>query len=408
MHDFDVMIAGAGATGLAAALALVQTGCRVKIIGRLDASPPTRTVALWTASVRLLENLGVWERARAQAQPLVSMRIVDSTGSLFALPPVEFHARDIGLEGFGYNIANVDLVEALLAAVKVDPRITLHEALVHAITPSAGAVALETDDQTKYRSRLLIGAEGSQSPSRRAAGITTRQWAYPQSAVTALLHHRLPHNNISTEFHTRAGPCTLVPLAGRTGAPHRSSLVWLMSPPDAERRRSLSADDFADEVETTTQSLLGRFTLEGQTSAFPMRGMVAERFGQQRIMLVGEAAHAFPPIGAQGLNLGLRDVGVMADVVGTALATSGDCGADDVTTRYHQARASDVALRTSGVDILNHSLLAPYLPVDFLRGAGLMALGSLGPLRRAVMRMGVAPHNLPPLMRPQPSPVARG
>ena len=385
---------------MVAALALAKAGICVKIIGRPDASPPTRTVALLEGSLQLLENLDVWERARAVAEPLKLMRIFDATGSLFALPPAEFSAADIGLERFGFNIANADLVTALLDTVKANPRITSHVGLARIITPSAENITVEVDDQSVHQAALLIGAEGSHSPSRQSAGITTRQWHYPQMAVTAILQHRLPHHNASTEFHTRAGPCTLVPLARREDVHHRSSLVWLMSPDEATRRAGLTPEAFSDEVEEMTQSLLGRFSVEGARGAFPMRGMVAERFGQNRIMLVGEAAHAFPPIGAQGLNLGLRDVGVMAEIVGTAWVNAEDCGGDAVTARYHQARASDIALRTGGVDLLNRSLLAPFLPVDFLRGAGLMALASLNPLRRAIMRTGLGPRDLPPLMRP--------
>ena len=399
MRNQNVIIAGAGATGLTAALALAQAGCRVTVIGKHDVPPPTRTVALWTASVRLLQNLGLWKDALAFAEPLVTMRIFDATDSLFKLPPVEFRASDLGLPGFGFNIANADLVATLQAAVQANSRITLHEGLVRTITQQGTVIAVESDDQTIHEAALLVGAEGSQSPSRHAAGIAQRQWHYPQMAVTAIVQHRWPHHHVSTEFHTRSGPCTLVPLQGRTDAPHRSSLVWLMDAPEAARRTALAPGDFAAELETTTQSVLGALKVEGQLGSFPMRGMVVDRFGRNRTMLVGEAAHAFPPIGAQGLNLGLRDVGVLAEIVSEAQASAQDCGSDAMTMRYHHARASDVALRIGGVDMLNRSLLAPFLPVDFLRGAGLMALASIVPLRRAVMRVGLAPQALPPLMR---------
>lgn len=385
---------------MAAALALAKAGISVKVIGKHESPPPTRTVALWAGSLQLLKNLGIWERVRAVAEPLVAMRIFDATGSLFSLPPVEFHAAEIGREGFGFNIANADLVAALLDAARANPCITLHDGLACSITRTAETLTVIANGQSVHHAALLIGAEGSLSPSRQSAGIATRQWHYPQMAITAILQHRLPHHDVSTEFHTRAGPCTLVPLASRGKTPHRSSLVWLMSPAEAVRRADLTPEAFAGEVEDMTRSLLGRFSVEGARGAFPMRGMVAERFGQNRIMLVGEAAHAFPPIGAQGLNLGLRDVGVMADIVGAAWNSAQDCGSDAMTARYHEARASDVALRTGGVDLLNRSLLAPYLPMDFLRGAGLMALASVNPLRRAIMRTGLGPHNLPPLMRP--------
>ncbi|MBV1706034.1 MAG: FAD-dependent monooxygenase [Hyphomicrobiales bacterium] len=399
MPSQNVIIAGAGATGLTAALALAQAGCKVTVVGRHIAPPPTRTVALWGASVRMLENIGIWQEAGAFAEPLQAMRIIDATGSLFKLPPVEFRSAELGLPGFGFNITNADLVAVLLASVRADSRITLHEGLVREITLQSAAIEVECDDGTRHGAALLIGAEGSQSPSRRAAGIQQRQWQYPQVAVTAVLHHRCPHHHVSTEFHTRTGPCTLVPMLALPDVPYRSSLVWLMDPAEAARRVALPAGDFAIELENMTQSVLGAFTIEGQLGAFPMRGMLVERFGRNRTMLVGEAAHAFPPIGAQGLNLGLRDVAALVDIVSSALAGAQDCGSDAVMMNYHRARVSDVASRTLGVDVLNRSLLAPYLPVDFLRGAGLMALASIAPLRRAVMRAGLAPQALPQLMR---------
>lgn len=399
MGNQKVIIAGAGATGLTTALALAQAGCRVTVIGKSVAPPPTRTVALWGASVRLLDNIGIWQSARAFAEPLLAMRILDATGSLFKLPPVEFRAAELGLPGFGFNISNADLVAVLLASVKADKRITLHDSLVRKITPQPPFITVESDDETLHEAALLVGAEGSQSPSRQAAGIKQRQWQYPQVAVTAVLQHRCPHHHVSTEFHTRSGPCTLVPMLSLPDAPYRSGLVWLMAPPEAARRTALSHSDFATELEAMTQSVLGALTIEGQLGSFPMRGMSVERFGQNRTMLVGEAAHAFPPIGAQGLNLGLRDVAALAEIVSSANASAQDCGSDAMTQNYHRSRNSDVALRTAGVDVLNRSLLAPYLPVDFLRGAGLMALASIAPLRRAVMRVGLAPQALPPLMR---------
>ncbi len=204
---------------------------------------------------------------------------------------------------------------------------------------------------------------------------------YPQHAVTAILAHDRPHRDASTEFHTREGPCTLVPLPGQ-----RSSLVWMMAPEKAERILILNDNAFAEAVESQVHSMLGRMRIDGPRGAVPMGGLSVSRLAERRVALVGEAAHAFPPIGAQGLNLGLRDV---AALVEAASSHRDDPGGDAALEAYIRARRTDVAMRTHGVDWLNRSLLAPYLPVDFARGLGLTLLDTLPPLRRFAMRLGL-------------------
>ena len=227
----------------------------------------------------------------------------------------------------------------------------------------------------------MAGADGRSSPVREAAGITSRPWDYDQAAVTAILAHDRSHRDTSTEFHTRNGPFTLVPLQGR-----RSSLVWLTKPDHARRLSAMEPDAFALAVERQAQSMLGRMRLDGPRGLVPMSGLSVDRFTAPRIALLGEAAHVFPPIGAQGLNLGLRDAAALAKALGEP---GGDAGGPAGLAAYEASRGPDVRTRTTAVDVLNRSLLAGLMPVDALRGAGLMALASIGPLRRFVMRQGL-------------------
>jgi 2-octaprenyl-6-methoxyphenol hydroxylase len=237
----------------------------------------------------------------------------------------------------------------------------------------------------------VIGADGRKSPSREWAGLPSRVHRYPQSALTAILAHRLPHNDVSTEFHTRSGPFTLVPLPATDQAAHRSSLVWLMADEDARRRDALPAPALEHEIERQARSILGAMRLEGPPGLFPMTRQIVPRITSQRLALVGDAAHAFPPIGAQGLNLGLRDVKAIVACALEARAEGRDIGAEAVLGRYERERRTDIAMRTGFVHGLNQSLLTRFAPIDFARGAGLAALGAIGPLRRFVMREGVAP-----------------
>jgi 2-octaprenyl-6-methoxyphenol hydroxylase len=377
----DIAIVGAGAVGLVAALTLASEGRRVSVIGAATAPRDGRTVALLDGSWQMLAGLGVTAALADKAAALAVMRLVDDTGSLFRQPPVEFRASEVGLEAFGWNVGNAELVEALVDEVQRHPGIALAEGLVSEIVPGPETVTLSGAGLAPLRARLVIGADGRQSRVRQAAGIVARDWHYPQTALTGIFSHRREHYDASTEFHTRNGPCTLVPLPGR-----RSSLVWMLDPAEADQVAALDDAAFARRVEAQTHSLLGALTLAGPRGKIPMGGLSVERFAAQRMALVGEAAHVFPPIGAQGLNLGLRDVAALRE----ALQGASDPGSDAAMTAYDRARQSDVRLRTGAVDMLNRTLLTDLVPADLLRGAGLLALSRIGPLRRLVMRQGLA------------------
>lgn len=377
----DIAIVGAGAVGLAAALALAQTGRSVAVLGPAQAPRDGRTVALLDGSWRLLGELGLLDGLAERAAPLAVMRLVDDTGSLFRQPPVEFRASEVGLEAFGWNVENAELVEALAAKLRGNAAISHVPGLVSDIAADEAGVTLTGESFAPLRARLVVGADGRQSRVRAAAGIAARDWRYPQVALTTIFAHARDHREASTEFHTRKGPFTLVPLPGR-----RSSLVWLLDPEEADAVAALDDAAFARRVEVQAHSLLGAMRLDGPRGRVPMGGLSVERFGTGRMVLVGEAAHVFPPIGAQGLNLGLRDVMALRE----AVVDASDPGAEAVVAAYDRSRIADVRLRTGAVDALNRTLLTDLLPADLLRGAGLLALSRIGPLRRLVMRQGLA------------------
>jgi 2-octaprenyl-6-methoxyphenol hydroxylase len=207
--------------------------------------------------------------------------------------------------------------------------------------------------------------------------------------------HARPHRDISTEFHTASGPFTVVPLPG-----NRSSLVCVVEPSEAQRLAALATGALSETVERRAHSILGRVTVEPGRGVFPLAVETARRFAAERVALVGEAAHVVPPIGAQGLNLGLRDAATIGELAVAAHRGAADLGAEAVLARYEQLRRPDVASRTAAIDMLNRSLLVDFLPAQGLRGLGLYLLDRIGPLRRALMREGVAPAAFEPrLMR---------
>jgi 2-octaprenyl-6-methoxyphenol hydroxylase len=399
----DILVAGAGAAGLSTALALAHVGFSVVCAGPIDRRANGRTVALFGASLRFYKALGVWRHFRGKTAPLAKITMIDATGARFPVPALSYAASEIGLSAFGENVENDVLVDGLAGIASSSPNLTLREVMIGDIRFDDEAVLATLGDGHKVKAVLAVGADGRNSLVRAKAGIGTQSWTYPQIAYTALLSHAKAHRNISTEFHTRSGPCTLVPLRPVERRPHRSSLVWLMSTEAAERRRALSDAEMAQEIEAQVDSLLGHMEIDGPSGFFPMAGMSAARLACHRAALVGEAAHIIPPLAAQGLNLSLRDAAALAEVVEDARLVGVDIGSAQTLKSYEEARRSDVFIRTNGVDILNRSLLMDNIPVDFLRSAGVAAFSMIGPLRRALMREGVLPHGtLPRLMQEHP------
>ena len=391
--DSNILIGGAGLAGLTAAYGMAKAGFDVICCGAAERTGRGRTVALLDQSVAFLKSLGLWADLEPHAAPLRALRLIDDTGALFPPRPVEFHAAEVDLDAFGWNIENDLMAEALAAKVADIPSVERVATGIKAYDFSAGAVRATLGDGREIVARLAIGADGRDSKARRAAGLTARTHRYPQMALTAHLAHRLPHDDFSTEFHTRGGPFTLVPLPPRPTTPNRSSLVWVMAQEDARRREGLDDEALSREIEREAHSLLGAMRIEGERGFFPLIRQTVPTIAAERLALVGDAAHVLPPIGAQGLNLGLRDVEAIVACAVEARTEGRDIGGPETLRAYESARRADVMLRTGAVDGLNRSLLSHFAPVDFARGAGLAALSAVGPLRRFVMRAGIGPRS---------------
>jgi 2-octaprenyl-6-methoxyphenol hydroxylase len=383
---YDVVVIGGGPAGLTAAIALAQTGANTALIARRVPYADNRTTALLGGSVDLLQQLEVWQRCKDNAAALQAMRLVDDTGRLIRAPEVRFSSSEIGLEEFGYNIENRLLMTALEERAAELSGLTRFDDEADAVNPEDADVAIRTGQGKSLSARLVAGADGRQSLCREAAGIDVRRRDLHQAALTFNVGHSRPHRNISTEFHTPQGPCVFVPLPGG-----RSSVVWVAAPKEAERLIALSDNELSEAAEKQCHSILGRISVEPGRHLFPLVIEQPGRFAQNRVALVGEAAHVLPPIGAQGLNMGLRDAADIADIVREAVLAGEDPGSPQVLKRYDKARRSDVASRTFAIDIANRSLLSDFLPVQSLRAAGLHLIGSIGPLRRLAMREGLSP-----------------
>lgn len=393
MSDFDVIVAGAGPAGLAATALLARDGKRTALAtGKASAEADPRTVALMQPSIRMLEYLGLWPGSlRAQTAPLRKLRLIDDTGAAVRAPTLTFDAAELGEEVFGWNIPLSLLIPALRARAAELGVAFIDDEVVGAAT-GEGAISVKLAGGPEVSAQVALAADGRNSRLRQAAGIGTEEWSYDQVAIATSFAHSAPHFDVSTEYHRQAGPFTTVPMPEG-----RSSLVWMERPTRAAQLMALDDAALAAEIQIACHGELGLVSDVGPRKAFPMRGLVARQFAARRTLLVGEAGHVVPPIGAQGLNMSLRDAAQAADLI----LASADPGGDAVMREYEALRRRDVAPRQQIIDLMNRSLLSGFFVLEGARAAGLALLQSFAPLRHFVMRRGLGVAGpLPRAMRP--------
>ncbi|TGN45758.1 UbiH/UbiF family hydroxylase [Paracoccus liaowanqingii] len=391
IDDIDILISGGGIAGLIAAAAFGAEGFSTLCV---DPAPPVteegaagadlRSTAFLMPSVRLLERIGLWERLAPHATALQIMRIVDAGGAQ-PLPRLirDFDAAEIGDQPFGWNLPNWLLRREISARLAQMSNVRFRPGTgTAAVLPrSEGAVVTLTDGQC-LRARLLIGADGRDSPVRRALGIGTRTRRYGQKALAFAVTHDRPHHNISTEVHRSGGPFTLVPLPDRDGTPS-SAVVWMEGGAETARLKALPREDFQVALNARSAGVLGHLTQATSLTEWPIISQIADRFAGPRTALIAEAAHVLPPIGAQGLNMSLADLSALLDL------SREDPGSPASLARYDRTRRPEAQARLMGIDALNRASQVQARPLRDLRAAALGGLHSLPPLRRLMMRAGL-------------------
>lgn len=394
----NIAIIGPGPVGLMAALALAkETNASIALFGpkpTLKAiEADTRTTAFMPPSLRMLENLDICQATKQTAAPLKHLTMIDDCNTLLRAPDCYFSAHEVGLDAFAQNIPNKALNQHLLKAVEQQAQIKWVEtAGVTSVTPADDDVEIKTDQET-WRAQLVIGADGRNSICRSASAIKTTQWSYDQTAIACAFTHELPHEATSIELHRETGPLTLIPLKE-----YHASLVWSASPQEANRIMSINDHEFCTELTKTTHAMWGKIKSAGKRTAFPINGMKLNQFAAKRIFLIGEAAHVVPPIGAQGLNLGLRDIAHLTAAISKHQNLNQDLSS--LEEDYNERRKKDVWSRTTAIDLLNKSLLISFLPLKIIRTVGLNFLNMSKFLRTQLMQQGLGEeHTLPPLMQ---------
>ena len=390
----DILISGGGVAGLTAAAALGSAGFRVICV---DPAPPVteagaegadlRTTAFLPPSVGVLDRAGLWQRLLPHAAPLQIMRIIDAGGpDPVARLVKDFDASEISEAPFGWNLPNWLLRREMVARLAELPNVSFRPGLGFARMLTRESEALVTlTDGSQIVARLVVGADGRTSPVREALGISARTTRYGQKALAFAVAHDLPHGNVSTEVHRSGGPFTLVPLPDRDGKP-ASAVVWMETGAEVARLSALPVPAFEAEMTARSTGILGALRLASRLSVWPMISQIAARMSGPRAVLMAEAAHVVPPIGAQGLNMSLAD---LTCLIGLLDQHPDDPGQPAVTEAYHKARHLEVQARVTGIDLLNRASMAGDPSLRDLRAKALNALYSARPVRQILMRAGL-------------------
>ncbi len=390
----DILVSGGGIAGLTAAAAFGVRGFDVVCV---DPTPPIverdaegsdlRTTAFLQPSQALLDSIGLWDVYAPHAAALKTMRIVDAGGPI-AEPRLakEFHADEISEKPFGWNLPNWLLRRELLAFLKHLPNVDFRQGIgSKSLFTRTNEARVGLSDGTQVRCKLVVAADGRNSPIREAAGIDVKTMRYGQKALAFAVTHPKPHENVSTEIHRSGGPFTLVPLPDHNGL-NSSAIVWMETGAEVDRLANLPTEDFQAEMNTRSCELFGPLTLASRRTVWPIISQVAQRMSAERVALLAEAAHVVPPIGAQGLNMSLGDLRTLLDL---AVNDRDGLGNQQMLDRYHKARHNEVQTRVTGIDLLNRASMAEKQALRDVRASGLNALYSLAPVRKTLMQMGL-------------------
>ena len=399
----EVLIVGGGLTGMTLACALAGAGVRVAVVDRQPADAMVaaaydgRASAIAHASARVLQGIGVWSALDGDASPIREIRVADGhpargVSSLF----LHYDHRDLGDDPFGYIIENRVLRRAMLERAAALPALTLlapAEIVDLQRRPHAAEAVLA--DGRRLRAALAVAADGRNSSLRRQARIPVTELRYRQVSIVCTVRHERPHTGVAVELFLPGGPFAILPMTE-----NRCNVVWTERADLAPRYLALDDGDFLDELQRRFGDWLGDIALAGPRFSYPLGVLHAARYTDARLALLGDAAHAIHPIAGQGLNLGLRDVAALAELVVDSKRLGLDLAGPAVLDRYERWRRVDNMLLAAVTDGLNRLFSNDIAPVRLARDLGLAAVDRLPPVKRFLMRhaMGTV-GDLPRLVR---------
>jgi 2-octaprenyl-6-methoxyphenol hydroxylase len=404
--EADVLIVGGGMVGSTLALALASAGVvvvlcdRQMLANRQDAAYDGRTSAIAWGSSRVLSGIGLWQAMEPAAEPIREIRVSDGISLLF----LHYRHEEVGHHPLGYIIENRETRKVLFAKLQTSENAT-HLAPVRIVSLARGAAGVHAilADGREIEAALAVAADGRDSALRRDAGIAVTEWSYPQTGIVCTIAHEKPHHGVAHERFLPAGPLAVLPMTSPASGEYRSSIVWTEHARLTPALLALDDQAFSAELERRFGPYLGKLRIEGRRWAHPLALLHAERYTDTRFVLVGDAAHAIHPIAGQGLNLGLRDVAALAEILVDAHRLGLDLGGGDILARYQRWRRFDNVALMVATDALNRLFSNDVPLVRLVRDAGLGLVNELPPLRRLFMRhaMGVV-GELPRLTRGEP------
>jgi 2-octaprenyl-6-methoxyphenol hydroxylase len=385
----DVLIGGAGFAGLALAIALRQglgpafsVAVADPAFGRSGGDP--RASAIVAAARRLFETLGVWDKV--PAQPILDMVITDSRLDDAVRPTFLSFDGDVEPgEPFAHMVENAPLLAAL-AEKAMSEGVVLRSAAVTGFAVATDRANVQLTDESEFAARLLVAADGARSTIRERAGIASHGWTYPQSAIVTTVAHEREHHGRAEEHFLPAGPFAILPLTTDAAIGHRSSIVWTEAAPEAERILALPEHEFHAELERRFGLHLGDIKAVGPRRAHRLGLSVARAFIAERVALVGDAAHVIHPIAGQGLNMGLKDVAALAEVLVDAARLGLDPGSLAVLERYQRWRRFDTMAMGIATDGLNRLFSNQSAVLRLARDVGLGVVERLPALKRLFIR----------------------
>ena len=399
----DILIAGGGLVGGTLACALAMAGFSVVVVDRqdphdgLDAAFDGRASAIALSSKHVLDQLGLWPSIAGETQAIRDIRVTDGASPLF----LHYDHDDIGAEAFGYMVENRSIRKALFRrTADLANRANLSVCAprrIDTLERSPGGVRAILDDGAAIAARLIIGAEGRASPTREHARISLTGWSYRQTGIVCTVAHEYPHDGIAHEHFLPAGPFAILPLSG-----NRASIVWTEREDLADAIMALDEEAFLSELKSRFGDFLGEIRVTGRRWAYPLALQFAARATDERLALAGDAAHGMHPIAGQGLNMGLRDVAALAEVLTDGRRLGADPGDALVLEKYERWRRFDNTLMLAMTDGLNRLFSNNVMPLRVARDLGLAAVNKMPPLKKLFMRhaMGVV-GELPRLMKNQ-------
>ncbi len=394
----ELIVVGGGLVGLTLAIACAEAGIEVAIIDRED--PATmlaepfdgRTSAIAHGSQQVLAGIGLWPLVAAEAEPILEIRVADGGSPLF----LHYDHHAVGDHPLGYIVENRVLRRALMTrAAQLATLRHLAPLAVERVEREASGATAYLADGSRLRGELVAACDGRGSPLRRAAGIKTVEWSYPQTSIVCTVQHEMPHRGVAVEHFLPAGPFAILPMTG-----NRSSIVWTERADLAPRLLALDAASFAVELGRRFGDFLGALEVVGPRFSYALSLLHAERYAAPRLALVGDAAHVIHPIAGQGLNLGIRDVAALAELVVDSRRLGLDIADAGALARYERWRRFDNLMLAAVTDALNRLFSNSVPPVKLARDVGLAVVDRLPPLKRFLMRhaMGVV-GELPRLVR---------